>query len=146
MKDISKIANELALKKKNDEKKKLAKTILEAAYEKKVYPWSINDFYMARAKDRFGGFTVPAINLRVMTYDLARAIFRAANRINAGAFIFEIAKSEMGYTDQIPAEYSSMCLAAAIAENYEGPVFIQGDHFQLKAKSYNETRVKRLKG
>ena len=146
MKDISKIANELALSKKKDEKKKLAKTILEAAYEKKVYPWSINDFYMARAKDRFGGFTVPAINLRVMTYDLARAIFRAANKINAGAFIFEIAKSEMGYTDQIPAEYSSMCLAAAVAENYEGPVFIQGDHFQLKAKSYNENPGKEIEG
>ncbi|MBL7158175.1 MAG: class II fructose-bisphosphate aldolase [Candidatus Omnitrophica bacterium] len=146
MKDISKIANELALAKTKDEKKKLARVILEEAYEKKVYPWSINDFYMARAKDRFGGFTVPAINLRTMTYELARAIFRAAGAINAGAFIFEIAKSEMGYTDQIPSEYVSMCLAAAIAENYQGPVFIQGDHIQLKAKNYNENPGKEIEG
>ena len=144
MKDISKIANELALAKKKEDKRKLARIILEKAYEKKIYPWSINDFYMARSKDRFGGFTVPAINLRTMTYEMARAIFRSAQAINAGAFIFEIAKSEMGYTDQIPSEYVSMCLAAAIAENYEGPVFIQGDHFQLKAKNYNENPGKEI--
>ncbi|MFC1576658.1 class II fructose-bisphosphate aldolase, partial [Candidatus Omnitrophota bacterium] len=97
---------------------------------------SINDLYLARGKGDFGGFTVPAINLRTLTYDLARAIFRAAKKLNAGTFIFEIAKSEMGYTDQIPAEYTSMCLAAAVEEGYQGPVFIQGDHFQLKAKNY----------
>jgi hypothetical protein len=31
------------------------------------------------------------MNLRSMTYDLARAIFRVAKRNNSGAFIFEIA-------------------------------------------------------
>jgi hypothetical protein len=30
--------------------------------------------------------------------------------------IFEIARSEMGYTDQRPAEYAANILAAAIAE------------------------------
>jgi fructose/tagatose bisphosphate aldolase len=42
----------------------------------------------------------------------------------------------MGYTDQRPSEYSSSILAAAIAEGYSGPVFIQGDHFQVSAKRY----------
>ena len=81
-----------------------------------------------------------------MTYDLARAIFRIAKRINAGAFIFEIAKSEMGYTDQIPAEYSSMILAAALMENFSGPVFVQGDHFQANAKKYTADPHKEISG
>lgn len=70
-----------------------------------------------------------------MTYDVARQIFRVANKHNVGAFIFEIAKSEIGYTFQRPSEYASCVLAAAIKEGYKGPVFIQGDHFQFNAKS-----------
>lgn len=146
MSNIENIARELALATKKEEKKKLAEIILNAAYEKGVYPWSINDLYLARGKGKFSGFTVPAINLRTMTYELARAIFRAAKKINAGTFIFEIAKSEMGYTDQIPAEFTSMCLAAAVKEGFAGPVFIQGDHFQLKAKNYTENPKKEIEG
>ena len=81
---------------------------------------------------------MPAMNLRALTYDMASAIFRSAKKINAGAFIFEIARSEMGYTDQKPLEYTTVCLAAAIREGYKGPVFIQGDHFQANAKKYKE--------
>jgi len=146
VKDIEKIAIELALAKNAAKKKELTKVVLEEAYENGIYPWSINDFYFARGKRKFSGFTVPAINLRVLTYDLARAIFRVAKKINAGSFIFEIAKSEMGYTDQIPAEYTGMCLAAAIKEGFSGPVFIQGDHFQLKAKNYKEDPEKEVEG
>jgi fructose/tagatose bisphosphate aldolase len=81
-------------------------------------------------------FTTPAFNLRVLSYHAARAMFRAAKKMNAGAFIFEIARSEIGYTGQRPAEYSTNILAAAIAEEWKGPVFIQGDHFQVSAKKY----------
>ena len=105
-------------------KKKLAKKISDIAYKKGIYSSSIHELYMARGKGEFSGFTVPAINLRSMTYDLARAIFRTAKKNNSGAFIFEIAKSEMGYTAQPPVEYTAVVLAAAIKENYTGPVFI----------------------
>lgn len=81
-------------------------------------------------------FTVPAHNIRALTYDTARALFRAAMRHDAGAFIFEIARSEIGYTEQRPAEYAACVLAAAIKEGYKGPVFIQGDHFQASAKKW----------
>ena len=91
---------------------------------------------MARGKGQGKHFTVPAMNLRSLTYYLARAIFRVANKLNAGAFIFEIAKSEMGYTGQPPIEYVGVILAAAVKENYSGPVFIQGDHCQIKASEY----------
>jgi fructose/tagatose bisphosphate aldolase len=42
----------------------------------------------------------------------------------------------MGYTDQRPAEYASSVLAAAIKEGWEGPVMIQGDHYQANAMKY----------
>ncbi|MDD2752778.1 MAG: aldolase, partial [Candidatus Omnitrophica bacterium] len=120
--DVEKIVMGLIMSDDAALKKQLAKKILDLAYKKGIYPSSIHDFYMARGKGEFSGFTVPAINLRSMTYDLARAIFRVGKKNNAGAFIFEIAKSEMGYTAQPPLEYSSVILAAAIKEDYKGPV------------------------
>lgn len=144
--DIEKLAMDLIM---NDDiaiKKKLAKKILDIAYKKGVYPSSIHEFYMARGKGEFSGFTVPAINLRSMTYDLAKAIFRVAKKNNCGAFIFEIAKSEMGYTAQPPAEYTSVILTAAIKEDYTGPVFIQGDHFQANAAKFKENPEKEIEG
>jgi len=145
--DIEKIAMTLINTDDVAEKKKLAKKISDLAYKKGIYLSSIHQFYIARGRgDVPGGFTVPAINLRSMTYDLAKAIFRVAKRNNCGAFIFEIAKSEMGYTNQPPVEYSGVILAAAIKEGYCGPVFIQGDHFQANAKKYKEDPEKELAG
>src|SRR5215216_1343925 len=97
---------------------------------------SIHDLYVARGRGEVHGFTVPAINVRGMTYDTARSIFRTANRLNAGAFILEMARSEIAYTDQRPAEYVAVMLAAALREGFRGPVFIQGDHFQVNAKKF----------
>jgi len=110
--------------------------ILQQAEERGIFPASIHHFYRARGRGEFGGFTVPAINLRTLTYDLARAIFRIARSNRAGAFILEIARSEISYTAQRPIEYAGVCLAAAIREGWKGPVFIQGDHFQVNAKKY----------
>ena len=101
-----------------------------------VRPSSIHELYLARGKGKIHGFTVPAINVRAMTYDTARAIFRTAIRMDAGAFIFEIARSEIAYTDQRPAEYVGVVLAAALREVFRGPVFIQGDHFQVNPKKF----------
>ena len=97
---------------------------------------SIHELYLARGRGEVRGFTVPAMNVRGMAYDTARAIFRVANRLDAGAFILEIARSEIAYTDQRPAEYVAVMLAAALREGFRGPVFIQGDHFQVNAKKY----------
>ena len=101
-----------------------------------VRPASIHDLYMARGRGETHGFTVPAINVRGMAYDTARSIFRTAMKMNAGAFILEIARSEIAYTDQRPAEYVAVMLAAALREGFRGPVFIQGDHFQVNAKKF----------
>lgn len=97
---------------------------------------SINDFYMAHGKSKVDEvFTVPAMNLRGMTYDLGRSVFIAAKKHSVGPMIFEIARSEMGYTDQAPLEYTTVVMAAALREGWSGPLFIQGDHFQAKAGS-----------
>lgn len=143
--DMDKLVLDLVLNTNLDEKKKVAKKITDMAYKSGIYPSSINEFYMARGKGIFeAGFTVPAINLRTLTYDLAKAIFRVAKKNNAGSFIFEIAKSEMGYTDQPAIEYTAVCLAAALKEGWKGPVFIQGDHFQLNAKNYKADPQKEI--
>ena len=101
-----------------------------------VQPASIHDLYMARGRGEVHGFTVPAINARGMAYDTARAVFRTAVRQRAGAFILEIARSEIAYTDQRPREYVAVMLAAALREGFRGPLFIQGDHFQVNAKKF----------
>jgi len=142
--DVEKMVIDLVMSDDMQVKKMLSKKIWRIAYKRGVYPSSIHQFYAARGRGEFSGFTVPAINLRSMTYDLARAIFRVAKKNNSGAFIFEIARSEMGYTNQMPLEYSSCVLASAIKEGYKGPVFIQGDHFQVNAKKYKENPEKEI--
>ncbi|HXD74064.1 MAG TPA: class II fructose-bisphosphate aldolase [Vicinamibacterales bacterium] len=102
-----------------------------------IRPASIHDLYLAMGRGEAGGFTVPAINVRAMAYDTARAVVRSAKKLNAGAFIFEIARSEIGYTEQRPHEYTAVVLAAALREGFSGPLFIQGDHVQTNAKKYN---------
>ncbi|HEX9055193.1 MAG TPA: aldolase, partial [Gemmatimonadales bacterium] len=57
-----------------------------------VRPASINALYLARGRGQCGGFTVPAINVRAMAYDTARAVFRAARSGGAGAILLEIAR------------------------------------------------------
>jgi fructose-bisphosphate aldolase, class II len=99
-------------------------------------PSSIQGLYQQMGRKEVAGFTVPAINIRGMTYDVARAVFRAALAHDAGAFVFEIARSEIGYTEQRPAEYAAVCLAAAVREGYRGAVFLQGDHFQFNPKKH----------
>ena len=115
-----------------------------------IRPASIHDLYMAMGRGEAGGFTVPAMNIRVMSYYTARAAFRAAKAVNAGAIIFEIARSEIGYTEQRPHEYAAMITAAALREGFTGPLFIQGDHVQVNAKKYHspdrETEFDTLKG
>ena len=107
-----------------------------AAAERGIYLASIQGLYEASGKGLYKGKTVPAMNIRGITFDTARAAFRAALKGKVGAMIFEIARSEIGYTLQRPAEYTACVLAAAIAEGYKGPVFMQGDHFQINAGKY----------
>lgn len=120
----------------DEEKKKGLLTIIkEISKACGAVPASIQGLYEEMGRS-YPGFTVPAINIRGLTYDVARAVFRKALQLKVSALIFEIARSEIGYTKQRPLEYSTVVLAAALREGFEGPVFIQGDHFQLVRKNY----------
>jgi fructose/tagatose bisphosphate aldolase len=118
-----------------EKRKALQRLIIEIAKKMNAVPSSIQTLYEEMGK-HYPGFTVPAINIRGLAYDTARVIFKKALEKNIGALIFEIARSEIGYTKQRPLEYSAAVLAAAIKEGFQGPVFIQGDHFQLVRKHY----------
>ena len=110
--------------------------IYNTAIQLGIFPSSIQGLYTAIGKGRLDGFTIPAMNIRTLTYDLSRAVFKVAKKNNSSAFIFEIAKSEIKYTFQCPAEYSSLIMLAAIKEGYTGPIFIQADHFNIDPKKY----------
>lgn len=118
--------------------------IRKLAEERDLYLASIQGLYEASGKGKYSNKTVPAMNLRGVTFDMARAVFRAAVKGKVGAMIFEIARSEIGYTLQRPAEYTACVLAAAMAEGYTGPIFMQGDHFQVNAKKYQADAQKEL--
>src|SRR3569833_1424585 len=121
----------------DDEKEHARWLLWEIGQAVGVHPSSIEGLYFARGRGEVSGFSVPAINVRGMAYDTARAIFRTAIRMKAGAFILEIARSEIAYTGQRPSEYVTVMLAAALREGFRGPVFIQGDHFQVNAKKFD---------
>ena len=97
----------------------------------KVYPASISGLYRALQRGDLAAFTVPAFNIRGLTYELARAIWRAAMQAQVGALIFELAPSESAVGEQSFEEYAAWVLAAAAREGYRGPVFLQGDHFEV---------------
>ncbi len=127
------------------EKEKKLTELQNKLKEAGVTPKSIYPLYQ-KFSEKFLGFTVPAVNIRGMTYDVARRFFRVAKRLNVGAIIFEIAKSEMGYTRQPPLEYATVIMAAAFKEEYPGPIFIQGDHFQLNRKAFFSNPEKEKEG
>lgn len=120
------------------ERKKARQQIKKTALDLKIFPASIDNLYRAFGKEEIKGFTVPAINIRTLTYDIAGIIFRIALEKHIGALIFEIARSEINYTQQRPEEYTSSILAAAVKEGYQGPIFIQGDHYQFKTSNYQK--------
>lgn len=121
----------------DDEQRKSKFLIIkEACKEAGAYPASIQELYEEMGRN-YSGITVPAMNLRGLTYDASKVVFKKALEMNVKAMIFEIARSEIGYTKQRPLEYATAVLAAAVAVGYKGPVFIQGDHFQLVKKYYD---------
>jgi fructose/tagatose bisphosphate aldolase len=105
---------------------------------------SIQSLYEAMGRGELKGFTVPAINIRGLTYDAAQAVFRAAIKGQVGPVIFEIARSEIDYTSQRPIEYICAVTAAAIKTGYRGPIFLQGDHFQINAKKFAADAAKEI--
>ena len=120
-----------------DEKHAAQWLVRECALHLGIILSSIHKLYVARAAGKVSDdFTVQAMKLRSLPFYAAKAAFRAAGAIDVKAMIFELARSEMGYTEQPPAEYVTNILGAAIAEGYQGPIFVQGDHYQVSKKRF----------
>jgi fructose/tagatose bisphosphate aldolase len=119
--------------------------IVEGGQELGIFLSSIHDLYMASGRGEVKGFSVPAINIRGFTFDTAAAILKSCLKKKNTAVIFEIARSEMEYTFQRPPEYTCSVLAAAISVGYSGPLFMQGDHFQVRRRLYRESKEGELK-
>ncbi len=124
----------------DDDEKAVARWLIwEIAAKLGIYPETMHHLYTARGRGETPvRFTVPAINCRALTYDMARAAFAAAQNHGVGLILFEIARSEIGYTDQRPAEYTACILAGAIKSGYTGPVFLQADHLRVCPKRFKE--------
>lgn len=126
---------------KEEEKQAARWLIWEVGQFVGVKPASINDLYAARGRGEIPlDFTVPAINIRAMAYDVAKAVFRQAKKLKVGALSLELARSEISYTNQSVEEYVAVVLAAAIREDWRGPLYIQADHFQAKASGPGEPK------
>lgn len=124
------------------------KLIFQIAERTGAHSRSIYPLYKAFGEGKVAGFTIPAINIRTLTYDTARLVLRIMQENSIGAVVFEIARSEIEYTHQRPEEYAASVLAAAIKEGYSGPIFLQGDHYQFSKSTFEndqETEISRLK-
>src|SRR5438034_1214709 len=82
--------------------------IHEAARVLGAHSASIHELYMARGRGEVHGFTVPAINIRAQTFDMARTVYETAASNDVGAVILELARSEQTYTFQRPIDSSTL--------------------------------------
>lgn len=133
---------------KTEEQKSARKEIRDQAEKQGIISSSIYPLYMAVGQGEIptnftphqngAGFTVPAFNIRTLTYDSAFILFSLAKKHHVGPFVLEIARSEIDYTKQRPDEYAVAVLAGAIKAGYRGPVFLQGDHYQFSKKKFTE--------
>ena len=68
---------------------------------------------------------------------MAAAICRASMALDSVPVIFELARAASRSTPSSgPAEYITSVLAGCISAGWQGPVFVQGDHYQFNAKKY----------
>lgn len=114
---------------------KIYNEVKKKALKREIFLASIAPFYKQIANGDVAGLSVPAFNIRTLTFDTACSIFKVAKKNKTSAFVIEVASSEMEYTRQTPEEFALCVLGAAIKEKYKGPIFLQGDHFYLKDTS-----------
>src|SRR5260221_14471625 len=103
--------------------------VWEASQALDVRSASIHDLYVARGAGEIHGFTVPAINLRAQTFDMARVVYETASRERASALICELARSEQSYTFQRVQEYATNVLAGAEGAGAARPGLVPGEQY-----------------
>src|SRR5947208_15472061 len=78
-----------------DEREQARWLIWEIGQQAGVRPASIHELYLARGRGQVPPFTTPAMNIRVLSYDSARAVFRAATRLDVGALICQVPSTDI---------------------------------------------------
>ncbi len=116
----------------------LAAELLAECAAAGVRPAAVAPIYRALAQRSIEPLTVPAFNVRGLTFDIASAIFTRANELGAAGIMFELAPSEAATGHQSHAQYAALVCAAAASAGYEGPVLLQGDHFSLESAAAAE--------
>lgn len=134
--DVDYLARESAFSANIDVKKSASRLLMEVGEGIGIHSSSMHDLYQARKEGKvLVKATVPANNIRGMAFDTIKTAFDVAIKHN-GFVIFEIAKSEIGYTKQPLYEYSAQVYAAAIKAGYKGKIFMQLDHAQYDKVRY----------
>ena len=128
-----------------DEEKNTARTAIRSlAQQENILTSSTHTLYAAFADGKITGCTIPAFNLRTLTYDMARIIFQVMREHRMGACIFEIARSELSYTNQTYDDVAVCVLAAGVKEHYAGKLFLQADHVQFSRTKFIENKTAEL--
>ncbi|MFA5878942.1 MAG: class II fructose-bisphosphate aldolase, partial [Candidatus Margulisiibacteriota bacterium] len=96
---------------------------------------SIQDHYADKSRGKSKYVTVPAINGRQFTHLLVYAALEANKKLGTSKnqpVIFELAKSESGYTGQSAEKYTALVkLGYLMAGARNQKIYVQGDHFQV---------------
>jgi fructose/tagatose bisphosphate aldolase len=125
------------------EKKRVYRKLLKLAEKQGINLASSKELYQRRK--RLGeSMVIPAFNLRGLTFELAEGIFQAAKELKTDFFIFEIARSELNYTQQHPYGYAGLILAAALNSAWQKSVYLQADHLQINPERYGHTLIKEI--
>src|SRR5437879_6681537 len=95
-----------------DEREQARWLIWEIGQQAGVRPASIDELYLARGRGEVPPFTTPAMHIRVLSYESARAVFWAAKRLGVGALLWEIGRSVSGFTEASPGASRAVWLAA----------------------------------
>lgn len=125
------------------DRKRVYRELLKQASAENIYLASTRELYQKR-QELGSGFVLPAFNLRGLTFELAGGIFQVAKELKTQFFIFEIARSELSYTQQHPYSYAGLILAAALESGWSGPVYLQADHLQVNPQRYANSLIKEI--
>ncbi len=90
-------------------------------------------------------FTVPAMNLRALPYHAARAVFRAAREGRGQGDHLRDGPLRDGLHRSAPGGVRRVHPGSRRRRRLPGPVFIQGDHFQISAKKYASKPAEEVK-
>jgi len=77
---MEKLVQKAIFSERNEDKKNAIEKIIKMATKKGIWLDSTQKLYEKMAQGEYKGFTVPAINIRTLTFDFAKTIFRAAHK------------------------------------------------------------------